>query len=453
MILKVNRTILPIFIEFILALILMIGCPKQMQVSMPLFYITFALAVISCVSYFLAKKKANYLDFDTLFISILFIISFFSTFFYGAYFYKYLFLGFAFDECYINYGSIVCLVGLQSYFIGSLLCRSSRIDTSQCTEVTSNRVISVSVLSICIIIGCILFLVLGGLDYYKSIYADTSGHSSPFVTHILLFVTIFSIVLSASEFYNFMLRKGYRIKKLTIFSLLLFACMLMVVGNRTTASQIVLPIVVFYAIMRRNVGKWELLILLMGAIALMWIFQNVRSNQAIDVQDVNAAMIFTDLTIPSRSTFVALEYVHDCGYTYGKNMLGGLVGIIPFLTSAINLDTTTASSAELLTDYSLDMLNVSHVVQVGLGTNVIADIYLSFGEIGVIVLMCILGYFVCSVQRRVVQGRFYYMVIYSALIANSVFLARASYTHPIRYIVLALFIAYLVRNIKFYRAK
>lgn len=313
--LKVTKKIIPLFIEFIVALIIMTWCPKQMQVSMPLFYVTFLMAVISCITYFRAKNKSNYLDFDTLFISVLFIISFFSTFFYNAYFYKYLFLGFPFDERYINYGSLVSLIGLQAYFIGSIVSDKKRLNERQHVAVSSNKLLNVSGLSVCIIIGCILFLMGGGLNYYQRIYANAEGNSSPFITHILLFVTIFSIVLTATEYYNCSIQADYKIKKMTIFSLLLFACMLMFVGNRTTASQIVLPIVVFYAIMRKNVGKMQLLVFLIGAIALMWIFQNVRSRQSINVQNVNIAMVFTDLTIPSRATFVGLEYVDTYGYT------------------------------------------------------------------------------------------------------------------------------------------
>lgn len=445
---KVTKKIIPLFIEFIVALIIMTWCPRQMQVSMPLFYVTFSMAVISCISYFRAKNKTNYLDFDTLFISVLFIISFFSTFFYNAYFYKYLFLGFAFDESYINYGSLVSLIGLQSYFIGSLICDKKRLNERQHVNVSSKKLLNVSGLSICIIIGCILFIMAGGLNYYQRIYANTEGNSSPFITHILLFVTIFSIVLTATEYYNCSVQVDYKIKKMTIFSLLLFACMLMFVGNRTTASQIVLPIVVFYAIMRRNVGKMQLFIFLIGAIALMWIFQNVRSRRSIDAQNINIAMVFTDLTIPSRATFVGLEYVDTHGYTYGRNMMGGIVGIVPFLASIINIDTVTASSAELLTEYSFDKLKVNDKFQVGLGTNVIADIFLSFGEVGVVIFMYFLGWFVCYVQRKTVRLNYYSMVVYSALVANSVFLARASYTHPLRYIVIGLLVAYLVKNMK-----
>ena len=139
--------------------------------------------------------------------------------------------------------------------------------------------------------------------------------------------------------------------------------------------------------------------------------------------------------------------VDDNGYTIGENMLGGVVGIVPFLTSALDLDMNRLSSAELLTKESHYNLKTPESAQVGLGTTIIADIYLSFGVLGVIILMFILGRIITRIQLNTLMLDYYSVIVYSAFLANSVFVARASFTHPVRYIVLSLIVAIITRNI------
>lgn len=130
-----------------------------------------------------------------------------------------------------------------------------------------------------------------------------------------------------------------------------------------------------------------------------------------------------------------MEYTDNYGFTYGKSMSAGLLGIIPGLSGIVMKDARDFGSAELLTDYTFGKIQVADDSRIGLGTTVISDVYLSFSLVGVVLLMVFLGYMVNYFESKAKEGFLYASVIYSDLLANSVFLARASFTHPIRYVV------------------
>lgn len=152
----------------------------------------------------------------------------------------------------------------------------------------------------------------------------------------------------------------------------------------------------------------------------MWIIQNNRAKQDINMGEVNYVMLFTDLTIPSRTLYVGMEYVEKNGYTYGKSMMAGILGVIPKLPSLFSDSIREMGSAELITNYTYDSLGSFSERRTGLGTTIIADIYLSFGTWGVVCLMFFLGRFVDIHQRRA-NSNVYSLIILAAMLANSVF--------------------------------
>jgi hypothetical protein len=95
--------------------------PSKGEVSMPLFYGCFGVMLLSNYIYFKAKKKENYLDFDSIFILIYCLVGFSTTFFYFDYdIFRAIFLNFPVDEEYINRGNILFLIGLLAYMLGSM---------------------------------------------------------------------------------------------------------------------------------------------------------------------------------------------------------------------------------------------------------------------------------------------------------------------------------------------
>ena len=180
---------------------------------------------------------------------------------------------------------------------------------------------------------------------------------------------------------------------------------------------------------------------MMFGVVGMWAVGVSRSGDDITpTQD--AALYVVDMTINTRNTYVAMEYVEDNGYTYGKTMLYGIIGVVPFLSSIIGLDKNEIGSAEVLTNYTYDNMSVTRAY-IGLGTNIIADIYLSFGMIGVVVLMFIVGRFINMCTKAAGQFHYYSIITYAVVVSMSVFGIRTGLTHICRMLIWSLLIAYL----------
>ena len=174
----------------------------------------------------------------------------------------------------------------------------------------------------------------------------------------------------------------------------------------------------------------------------MWFIQINRTGKTIDENIIiNSASVISDIVIPSRSNFLVFEVVDKTGFTYGYSMSGGVIGVIPSLERFLNLvglDSKNTGSATLFTRYTL-----GDNPSVGLGTMLQADIYLSFGLVGILLFFWGLGKFVNRIQMQLQLNVYYSYIIYSALMAHAVFWVRAEATYPLRIIIWSLIIAYL----------
>lgn len=175
------------------------------------------------------------------------------------------------------------------------------------------------------------------------------------------------------------------------------------------------------------------------AIFAMWAVQMIRTGADVELNlNIN---IFNDLILVGRNTYVGIEYVDAHGLTYGKTMLSGLIGTVPsferILTNLFGMNIRNYGSAELFTDYTFRYKRK----RFGLGTNIFIDIFLSFGYIGTFLLLMILGGFVKFSLNKADSLNYYYFIIYTVLIANSVYFVRAGYTYPIKLLIWTLVIA------------
>lgn len=88
------------------------------------------------------------------------------------------------------------------------------------------------------------------------------------------------------------------------------------------------------------------------------------------------------------------------------------------------IDPDTANSAMIITQSTLGTTEGT-----GTGTTIIADIYLAFGTIGVILMMGFLGRFIRKLLYYA-HRNIYYLLIYGVLMGMSVYMARAEFFYP-----------------------
>ena len=410
--------------------------PKYCDFSINVFYINIFIFIVGTIVYFKNARKTNYFDFDTIFVCVYFFVGYFTTFYYGLDIYPYLFLHFPFNEQYINSSLWLFTIGILSYYIGRLV----NVTNNKNTELSKTTVINTDGCMLVLVALFLVYIMLGGFNRYVGIYLNGETGDGGIVVQIEILITSFIYAIVATELYNKKISPLYKIKKIPVIIVLAMICLLLFAGNRTLPSYFILSTLGLYALLFRPINLRMMCIIMLIGIVGMWAVGIHRSGTDISVQQ-NAAMYAVDMTINTRNTYVAMEYVEQHGFTYGKTMLYGILGVIPFLSTLLGINKNEIGSAEVLTQYTYSNMDMKRDF-IGLGTNIIADIYLSFGVIGVIVLMLLLGIFIAKCTKSALKINYYSIVIYSVVISMSVFGIRTGYTHIFRMLVWTLLIAY-----------
>lgn len=133
-------------------------------------------------------------------------------------------------------------------------------------------------------------------------------------------------------------------------------------------------------------------------------------------------------------------------------MLSNILSVFPFLQSIyLSLTGSTVSdisSGNLVTD--LFFSENPNMKSFGLGTNLIGDIYVSFGVIGVAVLMFSLGFLLKKLYRLSCEGNHNSLLIYALLFMDVIYLPRSSFFTSLRSVTWVLFISYICSYVHIY---
>ncbi|MCK1485646.1 O-antigen polysaccharide polymerase Wzy [Bradyrhizobium sp. 193] len=151
-----------------------------------------------------------------------------------------------------------------------------------------------------------------------------------------------------------------------------------------------------------------------------------RSNK-----EENSSSSFTITTTTLRATFDIIPERMD--YGYGKYKLIGFAGIVPLIRgSLLGSNNTLATTADVLSYYMLGQ-NAGWSV----GSNLITDIYMDFGVIGIPILMCLLGRFAGAIQQNAMRNPLSTKTItfYLLVLANFGELSRYALDFPVRMLV------------------
>ena len=405
--------------------------PLYGEPSMFIYILCLVGYIVGAYCFFKIKNKTNYFDFDVLFIFIYGLVAYSTTpFYYNESLYKALFVGYFFDVKYVNAGNVLSTIGILAYFWGGISIRTKN------SKYQVKPLIRTRGMSVLLLILTLLFVVMGGRAYSQSAYNEGAGSYSGLIPYILLFLTYLSIVIITTELYNKKFHHSYIIDRLSIISIIIVSLILLTGGSRSDASNIALPVIGVYTMLLSPMKLKRTMLFLLFGIIVMWVIGKVRTGDVVS-EVANPVLTLIDLTVPSRSNYAVFEYVTDKGFSYGSSFVG-LFTVIPFLSSATGM---TEGSAELLTTSFIDN-NPGYPI-IGLGTTVIADIYIAFGFIGVLTIMYILGRFVNRSFVGASELNYYSLITYAALLSISVFIVRGSCTLPIRPVIWCLVIAHI----------
>lgn len=155
------------------------------------------------------------------------------------------------------------------------------------------------------------------------------------------------------------------------------------------------------------------------------------------------AELAMDLIITNHNTYVGLSIVETSGFSFGRSMLAYILGVIPFVQNIVftitGIDPDTANSAIIITQSTLGTTEGA-----GTGTTIIADIYLAFGTIGVVLFMGYLGHLIRKIESSA-RNNIYCLTLYGVLIGMSVYLARAEFFYPAKTLFWCCILIYFVK--------
>lgn len=401
----------------------------------------FGISFIEVIMYFnlWGRSHGYYLDFEPIFLIIALIMGFtFPLLIYAydndtAYSFSW---GLQYSLNYYNKGACLTALGITSFMAGSL--RPHKKNYKYRIPMKNNTKLDSTYLMFGLLLILLLFIYLGGFERYQKIYLYDDEESGGILTYIEVFIIAFAEVIVANECWNALQDSCYKLFNRKIVFVVTLALLFAVVGNRTFALYILLPIAIFVSThyFKLTLSKF-LIAILVGAVAMIgfgFIRTGTEYNSGIDWY-YNIA----DLMIPNITTYLACEIVDKTGITLGLSMLGGSVlGAIPFSQTILNE----------LTGIGGDVTNSSSVFtnylgsKSGTGTNFISDPYLGFGAIGVFLIVYLSGYAVSWARRRS-NYSYYSLLIYLIFCGFAVYAVRSSLLFSIRFIFYAAITAYI----------
>lgn len=433
---------------FILSIIIYLVSPITYSLSYN--YLCGALHIALLVIFYSIKKSDNYFDFDTLFL-ISYTITFFiyPLFLYpiDPHFFK--MFAFDFDEDYINKSTALSLVGSASYCIGRIYRMKKKgfsDNRNVFRQIPTKRFIVLSYFLFC------LFYVTGGISNLANVYDSGMNHEtsiSGYIHVVLLPVLYIAIVTQFSN--SRLLTNRLRLHNFNIaflFLLAIYCLSILMTGSRGSVLAIGLIIIWTYTYFYKKIKLFPFIAIILAGSIVLALVGVMRVDG--DSSQLAFVDVFMDLIINNRNNFVAIEYVDDNGITYGKSMLGSILRIIPLLSGFVHkvfhLNIFETTSSMLLTATTL-----GEDFTLGLGTSILADLFLAFGLVGVVLGMGLLGRVITYLENRLQSGSPIIIITYAVFISLSVVIVRTEYFNVLNKLVYALVAYWILSKVKFKR--
>lgn len=398
--------------------------------------------IISSVVMLTSNCKKTFIKFEFFFL----IAFFFTNFVYPLIFYPInpyfsLFRN-AFNENYITKGTALAAVAGTWYNIGIFEHKPIEIKKRLIFNIQKQLKIP----RIVAIVLFILFLPSLYVIYLKHTY--TTEFESSFVNAILRYVILYSIFAYIynnryTKLKNFTLRA---ISSPIILLTLIYIIIFLLIGSRTIPLNIVLFSLFLINILIFRISKKQILVLIVGGATLLTAVGIARGGSGVESGEISSVWdIGADLIINNRSLYVLMEEADKHGITFGETMLMNVLSAVPFAQSLYlnltGLPLSSISSAVLVTD--LHFGTGYNPDRIGLGTNIVGDVYLAFGFIGVIILFWIFGYVLRTIYNKISKGETISLLVYALFFMNTIFFTRSGYLTPVRDVVWVLGVLWL----------
>lgn len=404
----------------------------------------------------------NYFNFHVLFLLSFFFVNFVYPVFLYPYdpFYFSVFQ-MSFDHQIITKTTALALLGACSFNFGAVLrFRNEKrvVDASNTNYSTLQFLLINWVYFIFIII-----LVFSGKEMLTGNFGATSKIPPGLLVifQVSLGLSIILIILSQINHGN-ILKFMWKFNKPVLLILLCFILLFIYTGDRGPVLQILLIAIGGFSLFIKAIKLRSFIIVALFGMLVFTFISYARSRTETNdfkeniakyiergFQNIKLGSFFDlgmDLIVTNRNLYVGVEYANENGFNHGKSMFYYLFSPIPFLPTLMtktfaNSEPFELTSAQIITDET----NATY----GLGSNIIADLYMAFGVPGVIIFMFFLGYLVTKfLLKAYFNDHIYYIIAYLFILGFSIYLPRTSILDPIRHIVWAIILFFILKKLR-----
>jgi len=257
------------------------------------------------------------------------------------------------------------------------------------------------------------------------------------------------------------LSHGFIFNPVYLISLLLYAGLFLFAGDRGPVLRIVLVFIGAYAIFLNPISiKTLSVFIVVGAL----MFSIVGMGRVRDVGDLEGANLFVrgygemvesgdfnitnELATSNRILFMALDMVPGRhSYLYGSTYLLNITGVVPFLTGII-VDFASIPREYRGTAQFFTVASLGRDSTVGVGSEIISDIYVNFGIFGVFLIMALFGRISALIQLKSSHGNHVFVIISLILLSEALSMNRGMLLYPLKSISYTLLVNYLVSKLR-----
>lgn len=361
----------------------------------------------------------------------------------------------------VNFASWLSSVSISLWLVGFLLYSNGGKEKRIIVEF-NKRKSTFFYYDLVLLLLLISFLYTVGGDFLSGSYSGTRNYGEGAVYILLLL----RIALYLRLIYFFRLGKFSGLgsvmsslirNKLLFIVVVLYLLIFLQAGDRGPIMQLVILILGGYSIFVKKISfRFLLVVIAFGAV----LFTLIRYGRTRDASQRELNIVsqgienFTNNDVPFNPTnelatsvrilYRALDVVPTSHpFLFGETFVADLVGIIPFgastYISLYRIPTMYTSSSNFFT-----YLGQGPFPNYGEGSEIIGDIYINFGVLGVFILMFGFGYLVSFLSYKTFhQKSFLHTIVYLLLLTGSIYINRSNFLDPAKLVVWALIINFL----------
>ncbi|MGF6849510.1 oligosaccharide repeat unit polymerase [Chitinophaga sp. W3I9] len=438
--------------------------------------LTFVVFLVSSLWVIRKRSNGNYFNFHVLFLISYFFVNFvYPVFLFPVDKYYFPVFNYDFNENLISKSTALAMLGSSAYTLGAAMLRIKSDYTFEANYRPMQFARFTGILKLLTYAFFGLFLAFVGRDFFSGIFNSGTSSSNYFLIGFQSLVALTVTVVCYTGYYRSSEKMTFwkfvgQFDKVFLGFMFLFILLFFFIGDRGPALQVFLILVTLYAV---YVKKVKLKVFLLGAslgMFLMLFISSARVTRTSGFNDSNSIGGFLergssnmkfnsifdlgmDLTMNNRNLYVAVDYADKNGINYGKTMITQVVGIVPGLQPVV-LSMLGMTEDEMSSGRIINKLTIGDDATWGVGTNLIGDIYLSFGVLGVVAFMLFFGYIHTRFQQKMLYSQdINYVIAYVISMSFAIYYPRASYFSAFRNILWPIILLAIIRFMTYKRQR